>query len=75
MSGNDLKITQMVSTRMMCTPPERMEQEYRFYQALPAAKSYKRQDDTLVIEYRSGTLHFTRAEATSESRQPPAQEC
>lgn len=69
-NGYDLKISQMVSTRMMCTPPERMAQEQRFYQALPAAKSYQRKDDTLVIEYFGGALHFIREADKKEGVQP-----
>jgi heat shock protein HslJ len=70
LSGNDLKVTQMLSTRMLCTPPERMEQEFRFYQALPTARSYQRQDDALTIEYTGGTLHFTRAASGTDGEQP-----
>ena len=73
--GNDLKITQLVSTRMLCTPPERMAQEYRFYQALPAAKSYQRQDVTLTIAYTGGILHCIRAAGSADDGQPAPQEC
>jgi putative lipoprotein len=71
-SGTGLTVTQMLSTRMLCTPAERMEQEYRFFQAMQVAKSYLLQDDSLVIKHVSGTLHFKRAEATSDSGQPHA---
>jgi putative lipoprotein len=74
-NGNALKVTQVVSTRMLCTPPERMAQEYRFYQALPTAKSYERQDDALVIEYAGGTLRFIRAAATMDDGPPAVTEC
>src|SRR5215831_15156313 len=57
-----LSVSAMGSTRMLCDP-ERMAQEYRFFQALQAAERCELRDGELQIAYTGGTLRFMRATA------------
>lgn len=66
LTGDRLTVGQVVATRMLCTPPERMAQEDRFFRALNTAATCELRDGHLLITYAGGTLHLARA-ATHQS--------
>jgi heat shock protein HslJ len=70
LTSDRLQISQLGSTRMMCSP-DRMDQETRLFQALSTAERCELSKGQLLIIYTGGTLRSAPiANVTVNSAQP-----
>lgn len=65
--GNQLSVTNIVSTLMACNDEGLMDQETRYLDALQSAESFELTGDSLMIRYGGGVLNFSRVTSSTPS--------